>query len=111
VFTIREYRQLGPGNTLSYNGTIYTLAKPAPFRFDAKMTVEVRQTLDGTVLLWHQGQPLALKATEKPERKIAATKKAEPAQPRKPAANHPWRGAWNPKQVQNTVNSTTVQVT
>ncbi|GIQ63411.1 hypothetical protein PACILC2_19790 [Paenibacillus cisolokensis] len=45
MFTIREYRQLGPGNTLSYNGTIYTLAKPAHFRFETKMTVEVRETL------------------------------------------------------------------
>jgi hypothetical protein len=41
VFTIREYRQLGPGDTLSYNGTIYTLANPA----ETKMTVEVRETL------------------------------------------------------------------
>nr|WP_245554862.1 ISNCY family transposase [Cohnella laeviribosi] len=47
VFTIREYRNLGPGNTISYNGTVYTLARPASFRFDAKTTVEVRETLSG----------------------------------------------------------------
>ncbi|NGQ95415.1 ISNCY family transposase [Brevibacillus sp. SYP-B805] len=111
VFTIREYRQLGPGNTLSYNGTVYTLAKPAPFRFDARMTVEVRQTLDGEVFLWHQGQPLQLRAIEKPKRKIVETKKAEPALPRKPAANHPWRKPWNQNQLQNNTKSTTVQAT
>jgi transposase len=109
VFTVREYRQLGPGNTLSYNGFIYTLAKPTHFRFDAKMTVEVRETLTGEVLLWHQGQPLALKATEKPERKKAETKKASPASPRIPAASHPWRKAWSQNQIQNSTDSKTVQ--
>lgn len=92
VFTIREPRQLGPGNTLSYNGKIYTIAKPCPFRIDAKTTVEVRQTLSGEVLMWHNGQVLLMKETEKPKRTIE-TKKAEPAQPRKPAASHPWRNA------------------
>jgi transposase len=110
VFTIREYRQLGPGNTLSYNGTIYTLAKPSHFRFDAKMTVEVRETLTGQVLLWHQGQPLALKETEKPERKTKETKKASSAQPRKPAASHPWRKAWN-HTIQNSTDSKAIQAT
>lgn len=112
VFTIREYRQLGPGNTISYNGTVYTLARPASFRFDAKTTVEVRETLSGEVLLWHQGTALALKATEKPERQAKTeTKRAVPASPRKPAASHPWRKAWNPKQLQNNTKSATVQAT
>ena len=111
IFTIREYRRLGPGNTLSYNGTIYTLTKPALLRLGAKETVEVRETLTGEVLLWHQGQPFHLKATEKPERKTAVeTKKAEPAQPRKPAASHPWKKAWSQKQIQNSTNSAIVQV-
>lgn len=96
VFTIREHRQLGHGNTLSYNGTIYTLAHSTNFRLDAKATVEVRETLSGEVLIWHQGQPLALKATEKPERKArTTTKKAGSASPRKPAEDHPWRNQRN----------------
>jgi len=112
VFTIREYRQLGHGNTLSYNGTIYTLAKPTPFRFDAKTTVEVRETLTGKVLLWHQGQALGLKAVEKPERKAkTATKKAGSTQPRKPAADHPWRMYRIQNQFKNSTQSTTVQAT
>jgi len=110
VFTIREYRRLGPGNTISYNGTVYTLAKPAPF--DAKTTVEARETLSSEVLLWHQGTALSLQATEKPERQAKTeTKRAVPASPRKPAASHPWRKAWNPKQLQNNTKSTTVQAT
>ena len=96
VFTVREHRQLGTGNTLSYNGTIYTFAKPIPFRLDAKTTVEVRETLSGEVLMWHQGRAVALKVTEQPERKAATPrKKASPTPPRKPAKDHPWKTTKN----------------
>ena len=54
VFTIREYRKLGHGNTLSFNGKVYTFAKPCNFRFEARTTVEVRETLSGEVLVWHK---------------------------------------------------------
>lgn len=112
VFTIREYRKLGHGNTLSYNGIIYSFAKPSTFQFEARTTVEVRKTLSGEVLVWHKGQAIPLKETEKPVRKPATkTKKAESAQPRKPAANHPWRLAWNRKQQQDNTKTTAVQVT
>lgn len=95
VFTKREFRQLGSGNTFSYNGIIYTLAKPAVMRLGAKMTIEVRETLDGEVLLWLQGQAHALQATERPRRHSATTpkEKAGSAQPRKPADSHPWKTA------------------
>jgi len=93
VFTKRAYRQLGSGNTFAYNGTIYTLATPSSLRLSAKMTVEIRETLDGDVLLWIQGKPLALKATERPKRIAAPTEKAGSAQQRKPASSHPWRTA------------------
>nr|WP_315910945.1 ISNCY family transposase [Xylanibacillus composti] len=91
IFTKREYRQLGSGNTISYNNTIYTLAKPSTLRLSAKMTVEVRETLDGEILLWVQEQALKLKATERPEREVASKEKAGSASPRKPASSHPWR--------------------
>lgn len=111
VFTIREYRKLGPGNTLSYNGTVYTLDKPAHLRLGTKELVEVRETLDGEVLIWYQGEALALKATEKPKHMDKTTKKASSAPPRKPAASHPWRKAWNSKHFQNSTKSTTIQAT
>ncbi|EES74688.1 putative phage head-tail adaptor [Paenibacillus sp. oral taxon 786 str. D14] len=95
IFTVREYRQMGTGNTLSYNGKIYTLAKPIPLRLDAKSTVEVCETLNGEILLWYQGQALPLKRTEKPQRVAEETKKASSAQPRKPAVDHPWRSTVN----------------
>lgn len=107
VFTRREYRQLGTGNTLSYRGKLYTLAKPAPFQFRSKTTVEVRETLEGNLILWHQGQALDLKETERIQRN-KETKKASSAQPRKPAASHPWR-AWNTKHSQNNINDKAVQ--
>ncbi|MNJ41135.1 hypothetical protein D3C77_360480 [compost metagenome] len=90
IFTVREYRRIGTGNTLSYNGKIYILAKPVPLRLEARSTVEVRETLTGELKLWLQGQALPLKVTEKPKRK-EETKKASFAQPRKPAHNHPWK--------------------
>ena len=112
VFTIREYRKLGHGNTLSYNGKVYTFAKPCDFRFETRTTVEVRETLSGELLVWHNGQAIPLKETEKPVRKpMTKTKKAEPAQSRKPAANHPWRLGWNRRQQQDNTKPTTVQVT
>lgn len=91
VFTIRKYRILGQGHTLSYNGKVYTFAKPSNSRFEAKMTVEVRETLSGEVVLWHNGQAIALKETQKTIRLQQTTKKAVPAQPCKPADTHPWK--------------------
>lgn len=94
VFSRRDYRKLGSGNTISYKGTIYTLATSPLLRLTAKTTVEVRETFDGEVLLWVQGQPLALKSTTRPVSvKKPATKKASSAQPRKPASTHPWRNS------------------
>ncbi|WP_338551945.1 ISNCY family transposase [Paenibacillus sp. KS-LC4] len=89
IFTIRELRTLGSGHTLSYAGTVYTFAEPSPQRFDAKSVVEVRQTLSGDVFIWHRGQALQLKKTERPEPE--QKKKASSAQPRKPANDHPWK--------------------
>jgi len=110
IFTIREYRKLGSGNTLSYNSKIYTLAEPRNFQFETKMTVEVRETHAGEVLLWHRGQAFMLKETEKPARRAEPTKKAASAHPRKPAASHPWK-AWKQQQVKDNTNSTNAQIT
>lgn len=75
VFTAREYRKLGHGNTLSYNEKVYTFAKPCSIRFDARSTVEVREMLAGEVLVWYMGQAIALKETQKPQRQQAAKTK------------------------------------
>jgi hypothetical protein len=93
VFTIRELRTLGSGNTLSYAGTTYTFAEPSPQRFDAKTVVEVRQTLSGEVLIWYRKQAFLLKKTERPKRE--QKKKASSAHPRKPANDHPWKTTYD----------------
>jgi len=113
VFTAREYRKLGHGNTLSYNGKVYTFAKSCKIRIEPRITVEVRETLSGEVLVWHNGQAIPLMETEKPLRQpVDPTKKAEPAPPRKPAANHPWRLAWSQnKQLHRNTKFTPSQVT
>ena len=89
VFTLREYRTLGSGHTLSYGGAIYTFAESLPQRFDAKTVVEVRETLTGEVFVWHRNQAIVLKITERPKR--IQIEKASSAQPRKPAKDHPWK--------------------
>jgi hypothetical protein len=113
VFTLRETRILGPGNTLSYNGKIYTFARPNVIGLERGMTIEVRETLSGEVLVWHNGQALTLKETEKPKRKqVSKTKTASSASPRKPANTHPWKvGFKNYMQKKNNTKAAPVQVT
>ncbi|GAC44524.1 hypothetical protein PPOP_3930, partial [Paenibacillus popilliae ATCC 14706] len=89
VFTIREFRILGQGNTLSYGGVIYTLEESLPQRLDAKTVVEVRQTLTGQVFIWHRQQAHLLKKTER--MKSQQKKKTSSAPQRKPANEHPWK--------------------
>lgn len=94
VFTTRDKRTLGQGLTLSYANKLYTFAKPTAYRLDAKTVVEVRQTLTGEVVVWHDGAPIPLVEVEKPARKTTQQKKkASSASPRKPASAHPWQAA------------------
>lgn len=105
IFTIREYRQIGPGQTISYGGKIYTFAVKPTHPFKVKTVVEVRQTMQGELLVWHHGQALALRETQKPQHQ-PKTKTASPASPRKPAANHPWRQPWKfQTQLQRSINT------
>lgn len=94
IFTMRAYRTLGSGHTLSYGGCIYTFAESLPMRLDAKTVVEVREKFSGEVFVWHSGQALPLKKTERS--KPIETKKASSAQPRKPAKDHPWKTTFDP---------------
>lgn len=89
IFTTRDYRTLGLGNTLSFEGDIYTFADPLSPHFDVKTVVEVRKTFKGVLFIWHQRQALLLKKTERPVRLQAQLKKASSAQPHKTAADHP----------------------
>lgn len=111
IFTVRHHRLLGPGNTVSYNGKVYTLSKPTGYKFETKMAVEIRETLAGKILIWHREQALLLKEIEKPQRQKQEVKKAASAQPRKPAPGHPWRNGRNNNQVQSSIKSIAIQAT
>ncbi|MGG4034166.1 hypothetical protein ABEV74_10780 [Paenibacillus cisolokensis] len=96
------------GQTLSYGGKLYTLAeKPSP-PFEAKTSVEVRETMQGKLVNLHKGQALELRETQKPSRRQETkpeTKTASPAPPHKPTASHPWRKPWSQKQIQRSINA------
>lgn len=110
VFTSRELRTLGQGNTLSYANKTYTFAKPSPYRLDAKTVVEVRQTLSGEVIVWHDGTAIKLTEIAKPIRKPKQEmKKASSAQPRKPAQVHPWKTTKQQKQIKRTTSKSDFQ--
>ena len=93
IFTIREHRQIGPGQTVAYGGKIYTFAKKQTRPFEVKTVALVRETMQGDLLVCYQGQALPLRETSKPQREMK-TKTASPGLPRKPAVHHPWRQAW-----------------
>jgi vancomycin resistance protein YoaR len=47
VFTVRNYRQIGSGQTISYGGKVYTFANQSAFSFRMRTIVEVRETMEG----------------------------------------------------------------
>lgn len=106
VFAERHQRLMGSGNTLSYKSSVYTLAKPSRFRFQPKMSVEVRETFNGDVLLWHQGEAIALRETVRPTRE-KQVQQTEATLPHKPPTNHPWRTGWAKRGTQNNIKANT----
>lgn len=92
VFAVREQRQIGSGQTLSYGGQLYTLATQKNL-FEPRTLVEVRETMHGEVVIFHQGRALPLRETQKPHKqpRPQKTKKASSTPPRKPAKDHPWK--------------------
>ena len=107
VFAVRTYRQIGSGQTLSYGGKLYTLAEKPSQPFKTKTTVEVRETMQGKLVIWHKGQALELREIQKPLRRQETkpeTKTASLATPRKPAASHPWRKPWSQQHIQRSIN-------
>jgi len=106
IFARREHRRISSGLTFSLDGKCY-MPKPCSGlpRWEAKEIVEVRVTMDGQVFLWHQGRAWSCVETQAPSRSNPPKKRAEPAPPRKPAANHPWRNPFSSKQLQRNTAS------
>ncbi|TCS65971.1 ISNCY family transposase, partial [Effusibacillus lacus] len=102
VFCMREMRSVGPGQTISYGGKIYTLQTSSTRQtIPPKTRIEVRLNMKGKLFAWYQGQALGLKEAEKPKqaKPTPEKKKADLAPPHKPAANHPWRVWRGPKEL------------
>ncbi|OBR64281.1 integrase [Paenibacillus oryzae] len=109
VFTTREKRTLGHGHTLSYANKLYTFAKPTACRFDAKTVVEVRQTLTGEVVVWHDGTTITLVEVEKPVKPKQQKKKASSASPRKTASTYSWKATMKPQRIKRSTNKNQFQ--
>ena len=97
VFSMRETRKIGGGNTISYKGNTYKPVNANRYSFDSKTIVEVRETFDGKVLIWHNAQGILLEKTEKylrqvPNKELTLTRKTY-----KQSADHPWRNGFKDK--------------
>ena len=97
IFSMRETRKIGGGNTISYKGNTYKPIDASGYSFDSKTIVEVRETFDGKVLIWHNAQGILLEKTEKYLRQIPTKKLTLTGKPHKPSADHPWRNGYKDK--------------
>jgi transposase len=94
VFAKRTTRKVGSGNEIAYGKKTYVLGN-GDCCFEARTTVEVRETRSGELIVWHKGRAVKLREIERgrrcePEESVD-TKKAV-RMSHKPAAEHPWRG-------------------
>ena len=109
VFAKRETRKVGSGNEISYKNRIYVPIRSGHC-FQARTTLEIRETFIGEVIAWHQGQAVPLREIDraqrfKQKRVTENMNTKETRKPYKPAANHPWRrGAGYEKQSEQNVS-------
>jgi transposase len=92
VFAWRETRKIGNGGDITYKNNLYVPSDPE-YNFNSRVTVEVRETFSGEVVLWHNGQILKLRKIERAHRLKDFNPITEDAArvPNKPAPEHPWR--------------------
>lgn len=108
VFCFKHERMVANDNTLSFNGHRLPIAPGRHRSSYVRSRLEVRQLLNGHLLICHQGTPIARFAPlepgppavgdftplrpPKPPRRIRPSRtSAIPRRPHKPAADHPWR--------------------
>ncbi|WP_051682510.1 hypothetical protein [Synergistes jonesii] len=99
VFSIRDTRRAGGGNTISYKGEIYTPEDEKSPVFVRGRILEVRETFDGAVYVIQNGMPVLMKKVFRAQKAIdvGVKKKAGVVSPHKPASDHPWRGGFKIK--------------
>jgi hypothetical protein len=92
VFAWRETRKVGGSNDVTYKNSLYVPSDPK-CNINSRVTVEVRETFSGEVVLRHNGQILKLKKIERAQRRKDINAGAEDSAriPHKPVPGHPWR--------------------
>ena len=93
VFARRETRKIGGGNDISYKRGVYVPVGTIAHTFNARVAVEVRETLSGEVVIWHEGKAVKLRRIERSPSILAGKPQDAPQAPKacKPASDHPWR--------------------
>jgi transposase len=100
VFAKRETRKVGSGNEISYDTRTYVPVGNV-YCFEARTTLEIRQTFSGEIIAWYKGQAVPLREIDRAQRlepplredrqKTASENTKATRKPYKPAADHPWR--------------------
>ncbi len=83
------------GNTISYNGHLYTPEDTDNVVFVPRRILEIRKTAYGAVYVIHNGRAILMKKAVTPRRVYAgiiAKNKAGVVLGCKPAADYTWRG-------------------
>ena len=97
LFAQRDTRKTDNGGVISYGGCSYAPVEGTTYKGLAHVSVEVRHTLDGRIVIVHNGKFIEMVKVEKPRRVSEAlklkNKESRPVTPHKPAPNHPWRRA------------------
>lgn len=94
LFATRDTRKVGGGCSISYNNVHYVPVEPNKLALKNKITVEVREDLNGGVWLVYRGEQIAMRPVTANERPIAAkavNQTAEKPKEAKPAVDNPWR--------------------
>ena len=95
LFAQRDTRKTDSGGVISYEGCYYAPAEGTACVGLARMSVELRRTLDGRIVIAHNGRFIEMVKVEKPRRAIkpqkSNNKESRPVTTHKPAPDHPWR--------------------
>ena len=95
LFAKRDTRKTDNGGVISYHGCSYAPAEGTACPGLARVSVEVRDTLDGRIVIVHNDKFIKMERVEKPRRaselRKPENKGSRLVTPHKPAPDHPWR--------------------
>lgn len=95
LFAQRDTRKTDNGGVISYGGCAYAPVEGTTYKELAHVSVEVRHTLDGRIVIVHNGKFIEMRKVEKTKRAQRVTeaekKESRPMTPHKPASDHCWR--------------------